>query len=75
MDTRQKSELAQSANYAKERAQQILSMADGLSLSEFEKKFSERTVTEGVVYDFKDPDRKTKGWVRVTYYEKSIVDE
>lgn len=75
MDTRQKSELTQSANYAKERAQQILGMSDGLNLTEFEKKFADKTVTEGVSFDFKDPDRKTKGWVRVTYFERSVIDE
>lgn len=75
MDLKQKSELNQSAATTRERVQQILSQTDLLSLSEFEKKFADKVIQETAGFDFRDHERKTKGWVRITVYERSLGDE
>lgn len=75
MDSKQKSDLNQSAATTRERTQQILAQVDALSLQAFEKKFEDRTVQESACFDFRDAERKTKGWVRITVYERSLGDE
>lgn len=75
MDLKQKSELNQAAATTRERVQQILSQTDVLSLSEFEKKFADKTIQETAGFDFRDAERKTRGWVKITVYERSLGDE